>query len=350
MRFIIPFPSTWFRVCMLYGLSFATFLATFLLLHPFSYVELSHTMIHALIMPTVLFWLADTLLFGQEVEAFIVACMAVVYPGYFMSAAVPFSLCGVSGAFFLFLVLAINTFNFSWSKLPRHVIETTLLYAPEMGLLTLQYDRLVDEIGYNRWYAQYRTVWLIAIGLSWGGLITVSPFFLLLGLTLFSIYGFVSSSYESMIKKTASILIPALFIVTLLYFASPSTLALENLQPRLHFDFLYKIPLFIFAPALLFMQTATYNLWYTKIILCSFVCMEFFFLLGFVGILWLLIQKNSTVRHLAKLFPFLGAFVVAAFFENSAELIWVIYPCIAVISAVFWIEFLRPFLGITSSE
>ncbi|MBL4588350.1 hypothetical protein JKY79_03330 [Candidatus Babeliales bacterium] len=349
MRFIIPFPSTWFRICTLYGLSLTSFITTFLLFHPFSYNELFHAVAHALIMPTFLFWLADTLLFGQEVEAFVVACMVAVYPGYFMSATLPFSLCGVSGALFLFLILAMNTFNFAWCELPRHVLETTLLYAPEMGFLTIQYDRLIDEIGYNKWYAKYRTAWLITIGLAWGGLMTVSPFFLLLGLTLFFLYGFVSSSYGSMIKKMMLILIPSLFVLMLLYFASPSTLSLENLQPRIHFDFFYKMPALIFTPTLFFMQIEHLQTWYTKIIFCSFVCMEIFFLIGFIGVLWLFTQRNLTIRHVVKLFPFLWAFLVAAFLEGNMSLVWVIYPCIAVIASVFWIEFLRPFLGTTSS-
>lgn len=350
MRSMFPLPASWSEVFILYGISLSSCLTTFFVLYPFSYLMLFHALFHAFVIPTLLFWALHTLLYGQKKEVFLITCLAAVHPGYFLDITMSPTLCGVSGALLLFVILAINTFHFSWAILPRQVIETTLMYAPEMGFLSTQYDVLIDEMGYNEWYARHRTLWLLAIGLALGALMTVSLFFLLLGLALMTIYLFVSSSWESAAKKISCIGGAAGFVLMLLYLGSPRLFSLAHLYPRFSLDVVKEMFLFFGSPSLLLIwQVSDFSLT-ARCLLAFFAIVEVFFALGFLGICYLLIRKNMFVRHVIKILPFFFIALFAILAENNSALFWATYPLMMVMGGIFWMTSLKDVFPFLSSD
>lgn len=328
--------SSWL---MLFGTSFLTTLYAWVFIHHQAIEILPLALIHILLIPLAWVMSIQGILLCQPVATLLVATIASLHPSYLLQQNPSYlSFEGIIILLF-FLGLSLHTFNFSWAILPRNVIETTLLYAPEMGFVSTQYDILIDEIGYNSWYAAYRLPWLVGIGICWGMLMTLSWISFLYGIVLTGFYYCLSSSRAKALTKIIALYLPATFIFTLYSFCIKAPIIARPMiiMPDFY-ALIYKIILLI-SPALSIWKTTT-QAWHVQVFLLTCIGFDIFCFFGLLGICFLLLKKEYTLSQASKVMPFYIITILIAMMSDEIGLlppfVWMSHALMLLLGILFW--------------
>lgn len=281
------------------------------------------------LIPIAAYFVATGILVGRTLSPRILAMVVAIHPGIILSAEVSSVDLGLTTASLLFIALALQTFNFSFCTIPRHIIETTLMYAPEIGFMSTNYDLLVDEIGYNEIYGRHRIVWLTIMGLLWGALMTVSLGFAGFGIALIVMYCFLSSSSWRALVKTLTITLPAVALVAIQHLGVSRRSMPEYHMPAL--TFLTNSYFALVSPTWMLSELP-------KIMSYIFIGFDVVLYIGFVGTLWRIISRHFAFCHAAKVLPFLIAGYLGVVCHNDITAVWMLQPLIILLGSLFWYE------------
>jgi hypothetical protein len=324
----------WF---LLFGVSLISTFYSWFFIHEHATAVLPLMLAHALLIPLALSWTLQGIILCQPNATLLIATVASLHPFYLSKSSSGASeLIGLV-TFLLFLGLALHTFNFSWVQLPRHVIENTLFYAPEWGFVCSQYDILIDEIGYNSWYAAYRLQWLILIGLCWGVLLLLSPWSLLFGFVLTLFYFFLSSTYTKGLIKIASLYLPALAVFGIHAYFTKSTILFYPSFALPKMATLFQQMILLTFPSLSIWQKLTIP-WYKQLIMIHSITLDFFCLIGFVGTCFMLCKKNYALSQTIKVIPFYIITLFAFLYDAQTPLFWMNHSLLLLLGLLFWHE------------